>query len=94
MSITFSIEGTIYEQKRFDDDGDDACYLVPVSPYVEINLANGNAYAFLESFGLEMDYCGEVALEDIPIVQRRIAELKEANDLTVANELNKKVYWG
>lgn len=36
------------------------------STFPEINMSNSNAYAFLELFGLELDYCGSIPVEVLP----------------------------
>jgi hypothetical protein len=50
-----------------------------------LNLANMNAMAILRTVGLETDYCGEVAAEDVPNALRKI--LLARNTSRVNNEV-------
>lgn len=66
MSITFSCEGTVYEDyKPYPEDEPDYVSQRPVAPWLEINLSNGNAFDVMRVLrpGVEPDHCGYWGLD-------------------------------
>lgn len=78
MSITFSCEGTVYEDYK-PEPAEEPEWVSqrPVAPWIELNLSNGNAFDVMRTLrpGVEPDNCGYWGMEIIPALLARATQL-------------------
>lgn len=88
MSVTFWCPQAPMQIERDHPFEDDPDYTeeVPLAPFLEINMANDNAQAFLEQLGYhDSDLCGTWKVDDLDIIFRKLMCLlntKSKDELT------------